>query len=193
MSAPAPLAGASSGGAVDAFARDYLTTLQHDLAALKLQADRAVAQVADDDLWTALDAESNSLGVLLRHVAGNLGSRFTDFFSSDGEKAGRRRDDEFVEHRELGRRELIEQWDRGWDLLTLTVAALDPADLGRTVRIRGEALTVVQALQRATLHAAQHVGQIVLLAKHHRGLAWRTLSIPRAAVVRAAPHDAQPA
>lgn len=146
--------------------------------ALKRDGDRALAQLDDDDWHARLDPESNSVAVLVRHLEGNLRSRFSDFLTTDGEKPSRQRDDEF-EDAELGPEALREAWERGWAQLFTAIESLGPDDLLREVTIRGEPHTVAKALRRALLHVAQHVGQIVLLAKHRRGPAWSTLTLPR--------------
>ncbi len=157
---------------------------------MKTQADRAIAQVADDDLFTQLDDEANSLAVLLQHVGGNLRSRFRDFLTSDGEKPDRDRDAEFVVAPETTRAGLLASWEAGWTTLLDAVDALLPSDLEKTVTIRGEPHSLVQALERALVHLAYHTGQIVLLAKHARGRDWQTLSIPRGG---SAAHNRKPA
>lgn len=162
-----------------ALARAVLAETRAGFAQLRTTAERAVAQVDDAALWRTLDAEANSIGVLLRHVGGNLRSRFTDFLGSDGEKPDRDRDAEFVARPELDRAALLAEWHAGWAALDAALGGLEPADLGRTVHIRGEPATVLQALARATRHVAQHVGQIVLLARHACGARWETLTIPR--------------
>ena len=159
----------------------FLAETARGFHALQNLAEDAVAQVADADLWHVTDAEANSIGVLMRHVAGNLRSRFTGFPHADGEKPDRDRDDEFVAHPELSRQALEDEWRAGWACLHAALAALGPDDLLAPTAIRGERTTVLQALERATRHVAQHAGQIVLLARQRRGAAWRTLSIPRGA------------
>jgi Protein of unknown function (DUF1572) len=162
----------------DDLAPEYLSSVRAVLRKHKALADDALAQVADDALDRALDAESNSLSVLVRHVAGNLRSRWTDFLTSDGEKPDRNRDGEF-EAAARTRAELLADWEGGWGRAFRALEALTPPDLGRTVRIRGEELSVVQAIERQVAHSAYHVGQIVFLAKHLRSGEWRSLSIPR--------------
>jgi hypothetical protein len=157
----------------------YLQEARRGYRALKKDADDAVAQLADEQIWATLDAESNSVGVIMRHVAGNLRSRWTDFLTGDGEKADRNRDGEFEAPADAGRAALAADWEDGWARAAAALAALAPADLLRTVAIRGEPLTVLRAIERNTRHCASHVGQIVYLAKHLRGAEWRTLSIPR--------------
>lgn len=141
-------------------------------------AEAALGQVADADLGRALGGDENSIAVLVQHLGGNLRSRFTDFPASDGEKPWRDRDAEFVA-RPRTREELLEPWRQGWRALDAALGELDDAGLGREVRIRGQALTVLEALVRALAHVAYHVGQLVQLARHFAGPCWRSLSIPR--------------
>jgi GNAT superfamily N-acetyltransferase len=140
-------------------------------------AEGALAQVADADLSTPGPGGGNSLATLVWHIAGNLRSRFTDFRTADGEKAWRRRDEEFIE-RPVGRAEVLAKWKPGWEVLFGELARLTDADLGARVTIRGEAMSIGLALQRSVTHTSYHVGQIVYLSKAIRGEAWRSLSIP---------------
>ena len=149
------------------------------LRKLKAQADGALRQVDDVNLFRLLDDESNSIAIIMKHMAGNMRSRWTDFLTSDGEKPDRRRDDEFLIGENEDRARIFAVWDEGWEIVLATIASLTPDDLGRTIRIRGEAHTVVEAINRQMTHYAAHVGQIVLLAKHFAGPRWQTLSIPR--------------
>ena len=144
----------------------------------KSLADRALAQIQPAHWHATLDPESNSIAAIVKHVAGNLRSRWTDFLTTDGEKPDRDRDGEF-EPAGSSPQELLEAWERGWQIVRGTVAALDSADLLRVVTIRGEPHTVVKALVRSVVHTGHHVGQIVLLAKHLRSGSWQTLSIPK--------------
>ena len=160
-------------------AAHYLQDVIEQFGKLKTLADGAIAQVRDQELFTTIDSESNSLAIIMRHVGGNLRSRFTDFLTADGEKPDRHRDGEFEMPEGTSRETVIAQWDLGFARLNAALAALTPADLARHVTIRGEPLTVVQALDRSMTHTAMHVGQIVFLAKHLRAAEWRTLSIPR--------------
>lgn len=146
---------------------------------LKDQAERAMAQADDTAFFTTLDPESNSLAVLVAHMAGNALSRWTDFLTSDGEKSFRDRDGEFDLDPRLTRAVLMERWEAGWRAVFDALTPLTAADLGRTITIRGEGHTVLQAILRQTRHYAYHVGQIVQLAKHHAGAEWKTLSIVR--------------
>ena len=151
------------------------------LTKLRSVAEDAMAQVDDRAFFAPLGPDENSIAVLVKHVGGNLRSRFSDFLESDGEKPHRDRDGEFeVDPAREDRASLMAGWRLGWDTLLATLRSLAPADLEREVRVRGQPLTVREALDRSALHVAGHVGQIVLLAKHHAGAGWRTLSIPRA-------------
>ncbi len=140
--------------------------------------ERAIEQVSDEQLSAVLDPEMNSIAQIVKHMAGNMRSRWTDFLNSDGEKADRRRDTEFVEP-PATREALLALWNEGWGLVFGALEPLSDADLSRTVFIRGEAHSVTQAIHRQVGHYAYHVGQIVLLAKHFSGEGWRSLSIPR--------------
>lgn len=142
-------------------------------------ADRSLARVADPQFFAALDAESNSLAVLVKHMAGNLLSRWTDLLTSDGERPDRDRDWEFEITPSDTREALMGRWEAGWSVALGSLDALTPADLDRTVRIRGEPHSLVQAINRQLTHAAYHVGQIVYLAKHFQADTWQSLSIPR--------------
>jgi len=141
-------------------------------------ADRATAQVTDEQLTTVLDGEMNSIAVIVKHMAGNMRSRFTDFLSSDGEKPDRNREGEFMDPPST-RQELIALWEEGWQCLFNALKPLSEQDLQRTVTIRGEAHSVMQAINRQVAHYAYHCGQIVLLAKHFKQRDWQPLSIPR--------------
>jgi uncharacterized damage-inducible protein DinB len=159
-------------------AAEFLSAAVNALEANKRLADRAVEQVPDDKLHVPLDANTNSIAVIMQHVAGNLLSRWTDFLTTDGEKPSRNRDQEFVESRR-SRAELLELWERGWDCLLGTLGSLQPDDLERTVTIRGEPHSVPLALARSLGHTCYHVGQIVQVARIHAGEYWQTLTIPR--------------
>src|SRR5215470_5453128 len=159
-------------------AAEFLAAIVNAFEANKRLADRAVAQVPDDRLHVALDANTNSIAVIMKHVAGNLTSRWTDFLTTDGEKPWRNRDDEFVDTF-ASRAELLECWERGWVCLLTTIRSLTPDDLGRTVTIRGEPHSVPLALERSLGHTCYHVGQIVQVARIQAGEKWTTLTIPR--------------
>lgn len=159
--------------------RNYLDDALLQLRKLKESADKAIAQTDSEQLFATLDAESNSIALIMKHMAGNMRSRWTDFLTSDGEKPDRDRDTEFEVARGDTREHIVGLWEDGWSRLLSVVSALEPRDLGRTVRVRGEAHTVLEAINRQLTHYAGHVGQIILLAKHLAGPSWRTLSIPR--------------
>ena len=156
-----------------------LEDLTDQMRKIRTLAEGAVAQVSDEDLFRQIDGESNSIAIVMQHVAGNLKSRFTDFLTADGEKPDRNRDREFEMTPGTIRETVIADWDIGFARLESTLASLTPADLTREVRIRGDRMTVIEALHRSLAHTAMHAGQIVMLAKHLRGPNWRTLSIPR--------------
>ena len=159
-------------------AAEFLAAVINAFEANKRLADRAVEQVPDDKLHTALDANTNSIAVIMKHVAGNLTSRWTDFLTTDGEKPGRNRDDEFVDTFR-SREELLQTWERGWTCLLTALKALKPEDCCKTVMIRGEPHSVPLALERSLGHTCYHVGQIVQVARIHAGENWTTLTIPR--------------
>ena len=146
---------------------------------LKKQAENAIAQVTDEQLFSFIDPESNSIAVIMKHLAGNMRSRWTDFLTSDGEKPNRNRDIEFEQDKRESRETVLASWEDGWTRTFAAISDLKPNDLGRTVTIRGEPHTVIQAINRQLTHSGAHVGQIVLLAKHYAGPKWKTLSIPK--------------
>ena len=139
----------------------------------------ALAQVADADFFRTIDPESNSIALVVKHLAGNMRSRWTDFLTTDGEKPDRNRDTEFERGPTDTRATIMARWDEGWELLFAALAPLGEADLVREVPIRGEAHTVLQAVHRQLTHYAYHVGQIVFLARHFAGSGWKSLSIPK--------------
>jgi len=160
-----------------------LTTsyLEDSLAVLrqyKKMAEGAMAQVTDQQLNQTLDKEMNSIAIIVKHMTGNMRSRWTDFLTSDGEKPDRKRDTEFVEPPET-REALMKRWEDGWKLVFDAIEPLTDEDLTRTVTIRGEAHSVMQAVNRQLAHYTSHVGQIVLLAKHFASDKWQSLSVPR--------------
>ena len=144
----------------------------------KLLGERAMAQVSDEQLFASLDEESNSIAIIVKHMTGNMRSRWTDFLTTDGEKPNRNRDSEFVDP-PATREALTREWEDGWARVFAAIEPLTDADLGRTVTIRGEAHSVMQAINRQLAHYPQHIGQIILLAKHYAGGAWQTLSVAR--------------
>lgn len=144
----------------------------------KKLAEAAMSQLTDEELQIAIDPESNSVAIIVKHMAGNMRSRWTDFLTSDGEKPNRHRDSEF-EDPPTTRVKLMSLWEGGWSRLFSALEPLNDADLGRTITIRGEAHSVMQAINRQVAHYALHCGQIIFLAKHLRGSNWKSLSIPR--------------
>jgi len=161
------------------FKTDWLSDVRRQFEKMKRLAEGGLAQATDDQLNVAIDAESNSLAVIVKHMAGNLRSRFTDFLTTDGEKPDRDRDGEFEIAGPVGRQAMMQDWERSWQVLFGALEALTPDDLDREVTIRGERHTIVQALNRQLTHHAYHVGQIVFLAKHLQSAEWKTLSMPR--------------
>jgi hypothetical protein len=162
----------------DSLAEHYLKDALRVFRSQKKLADGAIAQVSDEELFQTIDAESNSIALIMKHLAGNMRSRWTDFLTSDGEKPDRQRDSEFV----IGsadRRTIMESWEEGWRTVFDTIESLRPEDIDRTVTIRGEPHTIVEAVNRQLSHYGQHTGQIVFLAKHLKSSDWKTLSIPR--------------
>jgi hypothetical protein len=158
---------------------NYLQDAFRSFQNYKKLAEKSFAQISEEEFFRALDEESNSIATIVKHIAGNLRSRWTDFLTSDGEKPDRRRDSEFVAFEKETRDSLLEFWETGWRAPLSTIESLQPADLGKIVKIRGENHTVVEAVNRSIAHTAYHVGQIVFLAKHFRSADWQTLSIPR--------------
>jgi len=155
-----------------------LDVIREEFHKVKKLSDKAIAQLSDEDLHVKLDDEANSVAILMRHMAGNMRSRWTDFLTSDGEKPNRFRDREF-EDVPVSRAELQADWEDGWNRLFEALAPLTDDDLQRTVIIRAEPHSVMQALTRQIVHYASHAGQILLLGKHLKGAAWTTLSVPR--------------
>jgi hypothetical protein len=156
-----------------------IAELQGEARRYKELADQALAQMDDAAFFTMLDAESNSVALIVKHVANNLRCRWTDFYTSDGEKPDRKRDLEFEREPGDTRASLMVRWDEGWACLLGALDTMTPADLARTVVIRSEPHSVPRAALRSLMHTASHVGQIVLLAKHLRSADWKSLSIPR--------------
>lgn len=159
--------------------RHYLDDVLRQLRKLKGLAERAIGQVDESDWFRAPDPESNPIAIVMKHLAGNMRSRWTDFLTTDGEKPDRGRDREFELEAADTAASIRERWETGWTGCLDTIGTLEPAGLGRTVRIRGEPHTVVEAIDRQLCHYAYHVGQIVLLARHFAGDDWRSLSIPK--------------
>jgi len=160
-------------------ASHYLEEIKRQFRGHKRMGEAAMAQLEDAEFFVALDPESNSVAALVKHIAGNARSRFSDFLTSDGEKPDRFRDQEFEVSAKTTREEVLSWWEQAWVYVFSALDSLKPEDVERTVTIRREPHTVMQAFNRALAHYAQHIGQIVFLAKHLRSSQWRTLSIPR--------------
>ena len=160
-------------------ATHYLEEARRQLRGHKRMGEGAMAQLRDADFFVTLDPESNSVAILVKHLAGNMRSRFTDFLITDGEKADRFRDREFEGTGATTRADVMQWWEEGWACVLGAIEALKPEDVMRTVTIRNEPHTVLQAINRQIAHYAAHIGQIVFLAKHLRSSEWKTLTIPR--------------
>ena len=156
------------------YLKDSLDLFRH----YKKLAERAMAQVSDEQLFAELDEGGNSIAIIIKHMAGNMRSRWVDFLTTDGEKPDRNRDAEFVDP-PATREALMQLWDESWALVFQALEPLSDFDLGRTVMIRGEAHSIMQAIHRQIAHYAMHIGQIVMLAKHFAHDRWQSLSIPR--------------
>ncbi len=163
----------------DSLGTHYLEDSIASLRAYKKQADKAMAQLKDDEFFVTLDEEGNSIAVIMKHMAGNMFSRWTDFLTTDGEKPNRNRDMEFVTESGATKDQVLDYWERGWQCVFNALQPLQSADLDRKVMIRGEEHTVMQAINRQLMHYANHIGQIIFLAKHFRSSEWQSLSIPR--------------
>lgn len=159
--------------------QNYFEDALSALRAYKKLAEKAIAQIHDEEFFVTLDEESNSVAVIMKHMAGNMISRWTDFLTSDGEKPNRNRDMEFVIESETTKDDVLAYWERGWVCVFEALEPLRPEDFEKTVMIRGEEHTIVQALNRQLMHYSYHIGQIVFLAKHFRSAEWTSLSIPR--------------
>src|ERR1700722_5813764 len=163
-------------------ALQFTTSYIEDSLALfrqhKRLAEGAMGQVTDEQLRATLDPKTNSIATIVKHMSGNMRSRWSDFLTTDGEKPSRDRDKEFVDP-PATRKALMDAWEDGWARLFAALAPLSDADLARTVTIRGEAHSVMQAINRQVAHYSLHVGQIVMLAKHFAGHRWQSLSVPK--------------
>ena len=163
----------------EAIVQNYYDDAISALRAYKKLADKAIAQVKDEEFFITLDEEANSVAVIMKHMAGNMFSRWTDFLTSDGEKPDRNRDMEFVIEANTSKDDVIAYWERGWARVFEALEPLKLEDFEKTVTIRGETHTIVQAINRQLMHYSYHIGQIVFLAKHFRSNEWNSLSIPR--------------
>lgn len=163
----------------DSVKKEFLDDSLSSFRAYKKLADKAIEQLKDEELFVKLDEEANSVAVIMKHMAGNMISRWTDFLTSDGEKPDRNRDLEFVIAPDTTKNDLLDYWELGWTRVFSAVEPLTPEDLTTKVFIRGQEHSVVQAINRQITHYAYHIGQIVFLAKHFRSTEWKSLSIPR--------------
>jgi hypothetical protein len=158
---------------------EFLADALRNFRSYKKLAEDALAQVKDDEIFRLIDPEANSIAIIIKHMAGNMRSRWTDFLTTDGEKPNRQRDKEFEIPPGTSRAEVMKWWDEGWECVFRAITPLQPAELTRKVVIAGREHSVLQAITRQLLHYAGHVNQIVLLAKHFRGADWKSLSIPK--------------
>lgn len=160
-------------------AAHYLEEARRQLRGHKRMGEAAMAQLRDEDFFVTLDPESNSIAILVKHLAGNMRSRFTGFLISDGEKPDRFRDREFEVTSATTRAGVMKWWEEGWACVFTAIESMKPEDVMQRVTIRAEPHTALQAINRQIAHYAQHIGQMVFLAKHLRSSEWKTLSIPR--------------
>ena len=163
----------------EAIIQNYHEDAVKAMRAYKKLAEKAIAQVKDDEFFVTLDEEANSVAVIMKHIAGNAISRWTDFLTSDGEKPDRHRDMEFVIDPQTTKDDVLAYWERGWKCVFDALEPLTTQDFEKAVLIRGEKHTIAQAINRQLMHYAYHIGQIVFLAKHFRSAEWTSLSIPR--------------
>jgi len=163
----------------EAIVQNYFEDALSSFRAYKKLADKAIAQLQDEEFFVSLDEEANSVAVVMKHMVGNMLSRWTDFLTSDGEKPNRNRDMEFVIEPQTSKDDVLAYWERGWKSVFDALEPLRVEDFEKKITIRGEEHTIVQAINRQMTHYAYHIGQIVFLAKHFRSAEWKSLSIPR--------------
>ncbi len=159
--------------------KHYLENSVHEFRKLKELGDKTFLQIKDEDFFWSPDEESNSIAVIIRHLSGNMISRWTDFLTTDGEKESRKRDEEFERVFYTDKDDIMSRWEKGWKRLFDTLGSLSENDLMKEVRIRNEPHTVIQAINRQLTHYAYHIGQIVYIGKHLEDGGWKSLSIPR--------------
>lgn len=164
---------------LESITQHYLEDALANFRAYKKLAEKALGQVQDDEFFVTIDEEANSIALIMKHIAGNMLSRWTDFLTTDGEKPDRNRDMEFVIESQATKEDLLACWEKGWNRLFAALEPLQPQDFDKKVLIRGEEHTIVQAINRQMTHYAYHIGQMVFLAKHFRSNDWKSLSIPR--------------
>lgn len=159
--------------------KHYLENSIHEFRKLKDLGDKSFMQIKDEDFFWSPDEESNSIAIIVRHLSGNMISRWTDFLTTDGEKKNRKRDEEFERIFYTDKDDVVSRWEKGWNRLFKTLESLTEEDLLKEVKIRKEPHTVVQAINRQLTHYAYHIGQIVYISKHLESSNWKSLSIPR--------------
>jgi uncharacterized damage-inducible protein DinB len=159
---------------IENYLADAITSFRN----YKKLADKAIAQISDEEFFKQIDEESNSIAIIVKHIAGNQSSRWADFLTSDGEKEFRNRDSEFISKGDT-RESLLEYWERGWATLFSAIEPLNAADFEKTITIRGQKHTICEAINRQLTHYSYHIGQIAFLAKHFRSKDWKTLSVPK--------------
>ena len=157
----------------------FLHDALHTFRGYKLRTEKAFAQLRPEDWFRQIDPEANSIAVIVKHMAGNMRSRWTNFLTTDGEKPDRNRDMEFVLDASTTPEQVQQWWEKGWGLVFAAIVPLTAADLDKKVTIRGHEHTVLEAINRQLTHYAEHIGQIIFLAKHFRGAEWKSLSIPK--------------
>jgi hypothetical protein len=163
----------------EAIVQNYFEDAVSALKTAKKLAEKAIEQLKDEEFFVTLDEEANSVAVIMKHMAGNMFSRWTDFLTTDGEKPNRNRDMEFVIEPHTTKDDVLAYWERGWACVFAALEPLQLEDFEKKVRIRGEEHTIVQAINRQLMHYSYHIGQIVFLAKHFRSAEWKSLSIPK--------------
>jgi len=163
----------------EAIVQNYFEDALKAFRAYKKLAEKAIAQLRDEEFFVTLDEEANSVAVIMKHMAGNMFSRWTNFLTTDGEKPDRNRDMEFVIEASTTKSDVLDYWERGWACVFAALEPLKPEDFEKTITIRGEPHTIVMAINRQLMHYSYHIGQIVFLAKHFRSTQWNSLSIPR--------------
>jgi hypothetical protein len=157
---------------------NYLADVIQSFRNYKKLADKSIEQVSDDEFFCLIDAEANSIAIIVKHISGNLRSRWSDFLTADGEKPDRNRDDEFVSEDDT-RESLLVSWEKNWQILFDSIEPLTVEDFAKTITIRGQKHTICEAINRQSMHYAYHIGQIALLAKHFRSENWQTLSVAK--------------
>lgn len=157
----------------------YLENCLKEFRGLKVLGDRTFSQIKDEDFFWSPDEESNSIAIIVRHLKGNMLSRWTDFLTTDGEKESRKRDEEFEKLFYTDKDDVLAEWEAGWDCVFEAVKSLKENDLLKTITIRNIPLTVIEAINRQLTHYGYHVGQIVYIGKHLECANWKSLSIPK--------------